>query len=121
MKPNQPSIRLASAKRTTFMEEAPNELPGPGNYDQQSAFANGKAFSFKSRPEEKYNENPGPGSYENKATSELVRPAQHSQRMATSKRTTFVADSQSENPGPGGYMLGSTLDSKGFTIQGKHP
>ena len=27
------SQRLPSAKRTTFMENAPNDLPGPGNYD----------------------------------------------------------------------------------------
>lgn len=51
----------------------------------------------------------------------MVRPAQHSQRIGSAKRTTFVADSQSENPGPGGYMLGSTLDSKGFTFQKKYP
>jgi hypothetical protein len=40
------SMRVTSAKRTTFMEEAPNDLPGPGNYDQASGFGNGKAFTI---------------------------------------------------------------------------
>lgn len=27
------SQRMTSTKRKTFMEDAPNDLPGPGNYD----------------------------------------------------------------------------------------
>jgi hypothetical protein len=54
------------------MEEAPNDLPGPGNYDQANGFGNGKAFTIQGRPDPKYNENPGPGSYDQKF--EAVKP-----------------------------------------------
>lgn len=44
-------MRLASAKRTTFMEEAQrqDDKPGPGNYDSSSAFANAKGFTIGTR------------------------------------------------------------------------
>eukprot|EP00347_Sterkiella_histriomuscorum_P018852 403343924 len=120
IKSGQMSQRLTSAKRTTFMEDAPNDLPGPGNYDQGSTFGNGKAFTIQGRPDPKYNDIPGPGTYNNEK-QDILRPGQHSQRLASGKRTTFAQEINDQNPGPGGYMLGSTLDSKGFTIQGKHP
>ena len=70
------SQRLNSAKRTTFMENAPNDLPGPGNYDQGSTFGNGKAFTIQGRPDAKYNDVPGPGSYNNDNV-DITRPGLH--------------------------------------------
>jgi hypothetical protein len=38
---------MTAAKRKTFMEEAPNDLPGPGNYDQNTGtFTSPKGFTI---------------------------------------------------------------------------
>lgn len=106
-KAGQASIRLASAKRTTFMEEAPNDLPGPGNYDQGTAFTGSKGFTIGARQDPKYNENPGPGAYDSK--NDLVKASQPSMRLPGAKRTTFMEEAPNELPGPGNYDQGSTF------------
>ena len=94
-------MRLASAKRTTFMEDAPNDLPGPGNYDQGNGFSNSKGFTIGAKQEAKYNENPGPGAYDSK--NEVIKASQPSIRLASAKRTTFMEEAPTDLPGPGNY------------------
>ena len=69
-------MRLASAKRTTFMEEIREEVPGPGNYNQGSTIGNAKGFTIQGRPDAKYNDVPGPGSYNNDKV-DMTRPGQY--------------------------------------------
>ena len=83
------------------MEEAPNEMPGPGNYDQGSAFANSKGFTIGAKKDQKYSDVPGPGSYN--AKDELTKYGGQSQRIATTKRKTFMEEAPNEMPGPGNY------------------
>lgn len=69
------SMRLSSAKRTTFMEQVGEDKPGPGNYDSGSTFANAKGFTIGTRKDQKYNDVPGPGSY--RSDSEITKPSQY--------------------------------------------
>ena len=65
-------MRIASGKRTTFMSEVKEEIPGPGNYNQSSDIGSGKAFTFQGKKDQKYNDVPGPGSYDTK--DDVTRP-----------------------------------------------
>lgn len=114
------SMRVPTAKRKTFMQEAPTEMPGPGNYDQGSAFKGDKGFSIGAKQAAKYNENPGPGAYD--ARNDLTKAATGSMRVPTAKRKTFMEEAPTEMPGPGNYDQGSAFKAdKGFTLGGKQP
>ncbi len=44
-----------------IQDRAPEDLPGPGNYDQRSKVGEGPKYSMYDRRDDKYNDNPGPG------------------------------------------------------------
>lgn len=68
--------------------------------------------------QQKFSENPGPGSYN--ARDDLTRYGGQSQRIATTKRKTFMEEAPNDLPGPGNYNQGSSLsNSKGFTMGAK--
>ena len=83
------------------MENAPNDMPGPGNYDQGETFANSKGFTIGVRKDERYNDVPGPGAYD--ARDEVTKSGSKSQRLASAKRTTFMEEAPNDLPGPGNY------------------
>lgn len=100
------------------MEEAPNELPGPGNYDQGTTFKGEKGFTLGAKQDHKYNENPGPGAYD--AKNELTKAATGSMRIPQTKRKTFMEEAPNELPGPGNYDQGSAFKGdRGFTLGAK--
>jgi Sperm-tail PG-rich repeat len=94
-------MRVTTAKRKTFMEETASEQPGPGNYDQGSAFKGDKGFSIGAKQPQRYNENPGPGAYD--ARNDLTKAAPGSMRVPTAKRKTFMEEAPTDLPGPGNY------------------
>ncbi|MBK8156549.1 MAG: hypothetical protein IPK55_11405 [Streptococcus sp.] len=42
-------------------DRAPEDLPGPGNYDQKGLVGDGPKYSMFEKRDTKYNDNPGPG------------------------------------------------------------
>ena len=39
----------------------PEDMPGPGNYEQKDGVGEGPHYSMQSKRDGRYNENPGPG------------------------------------------------------------
>jgi len=86
------------------------ELPGPGNYNELSAFGkNATSASIRGKPKDiRIEDIPGPGTYS--AANEVVKGHAPSFRMGTSSRDRggefeSATKGQDEMPGPGQYEL----------------
>ncbi|CDW83428.1 UNKNOWN [Stylonychia lemnae] len=109
VKSNSKQTRMLSAKRTTFVQEAPNDLPGPGNYDGNLNLIGkgGRQITVGGKaPRNDDTISPGPGAYDSKV--DHIKNNNNSVRISSSDRKTYFAGIQSGSqqndlPGPGMY------------------
>ena len=83
-------------------DRAPEDLPGPGNYDQKSRLIEGPQYSIYQKREGKIEQTPGPGDYED--------PKQEKKGVTIGER---LKDRAPEDlPGPGNYT------EKSYIVEG---
>ena len=105
-------------------DRAPEDLPGPGNYDYKSKIQEGPAYSLYPKRDTKYNDNPGPGQYEHsdvkgkgvkigeklkdRAPEDLPGPGNYDQQTKIGEGPKYSMydkrdQKYNDNPGPGQY------------------
>ena len=99
------SVRIGQAERQDhWVEISKTELPGPGNYsDQTNTF--GKAMQggyMGSKLKTQVNANPGPGQYEYEDKA-IKQSAQLGIINQSERQELWMEESTSEFPGPGNY------------------
>jgi hypothetical protein len=84
-------VRFGNSKRTHIVSKEAGDMPGPGNYtDESNTFGkDGKKFTFSGKRGEKYSETPGPGTYDGDHAAVKDRDA--SVRIGSSKRGDIVS------------------------------